>query len=107
MKSEDQKEKLFTQGIYGTVFFRFFYWSIVDLQCANFCCVAKWPSHTYTYIPFLMTTYSGWIKCLAEEILDVLLGALASLGHQSMISVLTQELAQECHSFHIVLIKAS
>ena len=25
----------------------FFFWSIVDLQCVNFCCTAKWFSYTY------------------------------------------------------------
>ena len=30
----------------------FLYWSIVDLQCVNFCCTAKWLSYTYMYILF-------------------------------------------------------
>ena len=35
-------------------FFKFFKIK-VDLQCcANFCCMAKWPSHTYVYISFLI-----------------------------------------------------
>ena len=34
-------------------FFAFFSSSIVDSQCcANFCCTAKWPSHTYIYTCF-------------------------------------------------------
>ena len=29
-----------------------FYWSIIDLQCVNFCCLAKWLSYTDIYIFF-------------------------------------------------------
>ena len=40
--------------------------TVVDLHCSvNFCCIAKWPSHTYTYIiflvlPFIMSHYK-WL----------------------------------------------
>ena len=35
--------------------FHFLYWSTLDLQCcANFCCTVKGPSHTCTYVPFLV-----------------------------------------------------
>ena len=31
-----------------------FNWSIVDLQCVNYYCTAKWLSYTYIYILFLI-----------------------------------------------------
>ena len=34
--------------------FYYFYWSIIALQCANFCCSVKWISHIYTYLPSLL-----------------------------------------------------
>ena len=34
------------------LFKKLFYWNIVDLQCANFCCTAKWFSYMYIYILF-------------------------------------------------------
>ena len=35
---------------------------LVDLQCSvNFCCTAKWPSHTYIYIHILFLTLSSII----------------------------------------------
>ena len=42
--------------------FLFFFFAIVDLQCSvNFCCTAKWPSHTHThtYIYTLFLTLSS------------------------------------------------
>ena len=33
---------------------KFIYWSIVDLQCVNFCCTIKWFSYTYTCTFFLI-----------------------------------------------------
>ena len=40
----------------------FFNWSIVDLQCVNFCCTAKWLSYTHIYILFffLATPCGMW-----------------------------------------------
>lgn len=44
--------------ILKVLYFYFFYWTIVDLQCcANFCFTAKWPSHTYIYILFFFSYY--------------------------------------------------
>ena len=38
-------------------FFLYFVFFIVDLQCCvNFCCIAKWPSHTCVYILFLLSS---------------------------------------------------
>ena len=34
-------------------------WSIVDLQCVNFCCTAKWFSYTYIYILFYSLFHYG------------------------------------------------
>ena len=36
---------------HDTLFFKIFIFSLIgDLQCSvNFCCIAKWPSHTYKY----------------------------------------------------------
>ena len=28
---------------------KFFYWSVVDLQCCFFCCIARWISYTYIH----------------------------------------------------------
>ena len=35
----------------------FFNWSIIDLQCINFWCIAKWFSYTYIYIFFSIMVY--------------------------------------------------
>ena len=35
------------------------YWSIVDVQCVNFCCTAKWFSCTYIYILFHILFHDG------------------------------------------------
>ena len=33
-------------------FFKYFYWSIIALKwCVSFCCITKWISYTFTYIP--------------------------------------------------------
>ena len=34
------------------IFFKHLYWCIIALQwCVSFCCITKWISYTYTYIP--------------------------------------------------------
>ena len=39
----------------GVLFLNYFYWSLIALQgCISSCCIAKWISHTYTYIPSLL-----------------------------------------------------
>ena len=58
------------------MFFHFFLnWSIVDLQCLNFCCTAKWFSYTYVYIrsfscsfPYALSrdTEHSFLHCTAE-----------------------------------------
>ena len=47
----------------------FFYWSIVALQChVSFCCIAKWISYMYTYIPSFLdflpiqVTTEHWVE---------------------------------------------
>ena len=32
-------------------FFKHLYWGIIALHCVNCCCITKWISYTYTYIP--------------------------------------------------------
>ena len=50
-----------------------FYFIIVDLQCSvNFCCIAKWPSLTYTlffsyYLPLRSTQLIGYIPCAIQQ----------------------------------------
>ena len=44
-----------------------FYWSIVDLQCVNFCCTAKWFSNTYIHILLHI-----FFHCLSQDIFPVL-----------------------------------
>ena len=46
-------------GTLGETIFNFFYWSIVDLQCVNFCCTAKWFSYTCIYILFHILFHDG------------------------------------------------
>ena len=36
----------------------FFIWSIIDLQCLNFCCIAKWLSFIYVYITYSFIYFS-------------------------------------------------
>ena len=38
-------------------FFTLFYWRIVDLQCVNFCCMAKWFNDTYSHSLFHILFY--------------------------------------------------
>ena len=34
-------------------------WSLVDLQCVNFCCTAQWFSYTHIYILFYILFHYG------------------------------------------------
>ena len=36
-----------------------FNWSLVDLQCVNFCCTTKWFSYIHIYILFYILFHSG------------------------------------------------
>ena len=54
------------------VFFTYFkfYCIIVDLQCyVNFCCAAKWFSHAYTHIHFLIRYHRilGGLSCVIQD----------------------------------------
>ena len=41
---------------------KFFYWSVVDLQCCvSFRCTAKWISYTYTYIHSFLGSFPIYV----------------------------------------------
>ena len=60
----------FPDGMRWSVFI--FYWSIVDLQCTNLCCTAKWLSNTCIYVLFLIfffiMGYHGLLNILCYEL---------------------------------------
>ena len=39
-------------------FLIYFYWSMVDLQCVSFCCVAKWISYTDFPLSYILFSYT-------------------------------------------------
>ena len=47
---------------YIILFFSFLNWSIVDLQCWNFFCRAKWFSYAYIYILFHILFHYGLLQ---------------------------------------------
>mgnify|MGYP007134215771 CR=1 FL=1 len=63
-----------------TFFLLKFYWSIIDLQCVNYCCTAKWFSYTDTWIysfssslPFqFITKYWAEFPVLYELIIIII-----------------------------------
>ena len=64
-KFQRPSKQMFFFFVYDQVLFLKFF-IIVDLQCSvNFCCTAKWPSYTYTYILFLTLSpimcYHKWL----------------------------------------------
>ena len=48
--------------LFVCLFFNLFYWSIVDLQCVNFWCTAKWFSYTYICFLFHILFHYGLLQ---------------------------------------------
>ena len=48
----DEEMPLWWLLVWQSFFKKNFYRSIIDLQCVNFCCIAKWLSYTDVYIFF-------------------------------------------------------
>ena len=43
---------------------KFFYWSIVDLECVNFCCRAKWFSYICIFFFFILFSIIVFLRIL-------------------------------------------
>ena len=54
-------------------FFKYLYWSIITLQCyVSSCCITKWISYMYTYIPLSPSSCASLSPSLSHDDLSVL-----------------------------------
>ena len=69
------EQKRYIGGKHWTYFLN---WSIVDLQCFNFYCTAKWFSYTYIYIYIYIFFFMFFSIMVYHRILNIVLPVLYS-----------------------------